>query len=182
MKTPAWVARIGLGLVIVVLTAGMTVLVGSSLSGGGWCAEPGNVAADFRLLTESGKPLSLSELRGEVVALLVVPADRPCPPDTLEHYRRLMGELPTDGLRVLAVTTEPNDPLLRDDLPGTTLLDRSGSVASQYMVRHPTWFVIDATGTIRHRSPASATDGKLLESVRGLVRPSGTSVSVLPNV
>lgn len=181
MKTPAWVARLGLSLTIVVLAAGLTVLIGSAVSGGGWLAEPGRLAADFRLPTEAGTVLSLSELRGEVVALLVMPADQLSPPDTLASYRQLLGELPPGDVRVLAIATAPNDRLLRDDLPGTTLLDRSGSVASQYMVRHPTWFVIDAAGTIRHRGPASSTNGKLLDSIRALLKP-GESASVVPNV
>jgi len=171
MKTSAWAARLGLGLTIIVLAAGMTVLVGSSFVGDGWSAEPGKLAADFRLPTQSGTPISLSELRGDVVAMLVVPAEQPCPPALLSSYRQLLAELPQHDVHVLAITTEPADPLLRGDVPGVPLLDRSGSVASQYMVRRPTWFVIDADGNIRHRVPASPVNDKLLTAIRALIAP-----------
>lgn len=171
MKTSAWAARLGLGLTIVVLAAGMTVLIGSSFIGNGWSAEPGHIAADFRLPTPAGTAISLSELRGDVVAMLVVPADQSCPPALISSYRQLLTELPPSDVHVLAITTEPGDPLLRADLPGTTLLDRGGSVASQYMVRRPTWFVIDADGTIRHRAPAATSDDKLLTAIRALIAP-----------
>jgi cytochrome oxidase Cu insertion factor (SCO1/SenC/PrrC family) len=103
--------------------------------------------------------------------MLVVPAEQACPPALLGSYRRLLAELPHNDVRVLAITTEPADPLLRGDVPGVPLLDRSGSVASQYMVRQPTWFVIDADGTIRHRVPASPVNDTLLTAIRSLIAP-----------
>jgi peroxiredoxin len=91
--------------------------------------HPGDLAPDFELRDQDGKPVRLSSLRGSVVVLAFVASF--CPFSTAAHpsLARLTDELGPKGVRVIAVdVAEPEDayrsyvdgqrtpfPVLRDD-------------------------------------------------------------------
>ncbi|HEX8146371.1 MAG TPA: cytochrome c biogenesis protein/redoxin [Pyrinomonadaceae bacterium] len=115
-------------------------------------AEP---APDVDLTTLDGKPLKVSELRGQVVLLnfwatWCVPCRSEIPSLNAMH-RDLSGR----GFRVLGVTTNDSAELVRDyqkevKQDYTVALGDDG-VASKYSVGVlPTTFIIDRQGRIRH--------------------------------
>src|SRR5215207_7785729 len=116
-------------------------------------AEP---APDVDLTTTDGKPLKVSELRGQVVLLnfwatWCVPCRSEIP--SLNDMQR---DLSGRGLKVLGVTTEDSAELVRDyqkDVKQeyTVALGDAG-VANKYAVGVlPTTFIIDRQGRIRHK-------------------------------
>lgn len=149
----------GLIAAVAVLVTGLTVVVASGVRTGGWSAEPGKVAADFRLPTADGRTLALADLRGSVVAMLVVPPEQVTSAASLQTFASLASHGP---LKLLAVATTDTDPLLRAQPPIQPLLDRGGDVAGQYLVlQSPTVFLIDRDGTIRHRGTPDAAASEL---------------------
>src|SRR5919112_6908396 len=115
-------------------------------------AEP---APDVQLKTTDGKPLKLSELRGQVVLLnfwatWCVPC-RSEIPGLNEMQRDLAGR----GLKVLGVSTSDSADLVReyqkDVRQDYTVALGDDAVAASYAVGVlPTTFVIDREGRIRH--------------------------------
>jgi cytochrome c-type biogenesis protein len=116
-------------------------------------AEP---APEVDLTTLDGKPLKVSELRGQVVLLnfwatWCVPCRSEIP--SLNDMQR---DLAGRGLKVLGVTTEDSADLVRDyqkDVKQeyTVALGDAG-VANRYAVGVlPTTFIIDRQGHIRHK-------------------------------
>jgi peroxiredoxin len=116
-------------------------------------AEP---APDVQLKTTDGKPLKLSELRGQVVLLnfwatWCVPC-RSEIPGLNEMQRDLAGR----GLKVLGVSTSDSADLVReyqkDVRQDYTVALGDDAVAASYAVGVlPTTFVIDREGRIRHK-------------------------------
>ncbi|HEX8353475.1 MAG TPA: cytochrome c biogenesis protein/redoxin, partial [Pyrinomonadaceae bacterium] len=116
-------------------------------------AEP---APDVELTTTDGKPLKLSELRGQVVLLnfwatWCVPC-RAEIPSLNEMERDLSGR----GFKVLGVSTSDSADLVReyqkDVRQDYTVAIADDGVANKYSVGVlPTTFIIDRGGRIRHR-------------------------------
>jgi cytochrome c-type biogenesis protein len=116
-------------------------------------AEP---APDVELKTTDGKPLKLSELRGQVVLLnfwatWCVPCRSEIPSLNAMH-RDLAGR----GFKVLGVTTQDSADLVReyqkDVKQDYTVALGDEGVATKYAVGVlPTTFIIDRQGRIRHK-------------------------------
>jgi cytochrome c-type biogenesis protein len=116
-------------------------------------AEP---APDVELKTTDGKPLKLSELRGQVVLLnfwatWCVPCRNEIPSLNAMH-RDLAGR----GFKVLGVTTQDSAELIReyqkDVKQDYTVAIGDDGVANKYSVGVlPTTFIIDRQGRIRHQ-------------------------------
>ncbi|HVF41514.1 MAG TPA: cytochrome c biogenesis protein/redoxin [Pyrinomonadaceae bacterium] len=122
-------------------------------------AEP---APDIELKTTDGKPLKLSELRGQVVLLnfwatWCVPC-RSEIPSLNEMQRDLSGR----GFKVLGVSTSDSAELVReyqkDVKQDYTVALGDDGVANKYAVGVlPTTFVIDREGRIRHKEIGEKT-------------------------
>jgi cytochrome c-type biogenesis protein len=116
----------------------------------------GEPAPDIELKTTDGKPLKLSDLRGQVVlmnfwATWCVPC-RSEIPGLNEMQRDLAGR----GLRVLGVSTSDSADLVReyqkDVRQDYTVALGDDAVAARYAVGVlPTTFIIDREGRIRHK-------------------------------
>jgi peroxiredoxin len=113
-------------------------------------------APEVDLTTLDGKPLKVSELRGQVVLLnfwatWCVPCRSEIP--SLNAMQR---DLSGRGLKVLGVTTEDSADLVRDYQKDvrqeyTVALGDAG-VANKYAVGVlPTTFIIDRQGRVRHK-------------------------------
>jgi cytochrome c-type biogenesis protein len=116
----------------------------------------GEPAPDVELKTTDGRPLKLSELRGQVVLLnfwatWCVPCRSEIPSLNAMHR-----DLSSRGFRVLGVTTQDSADLVREyqkDVKQeyTVALGDEG-VANKYAVGVlPTTFIIDRQGRIRHK-------------------------------
>ncbi|MDT5270655.1 MAG: cytochrome c-type biosis protein [Acidobacteriota bacterium] len=116
-------------------------------------AEP---APDVALTTTDGKPLKLSELRGQVVLLnfwatWCVPCRSEIPSLNAMHH-----DLSSRGLKVLGVTTQDSAELVReyqkDVKQDYTVALGDDGVANKFSVGVlPTTFIIDRQGRIRHK-------------------------------
>ena len=105
------------------IVVGSVALLLAALVGAGWLVrdrflpvEVGTAAPNVRATDMQGKPVALSELRGQVVLLNVWATW--CPPcrEEMPSMQRLHQELGDEGLRIVAVSI--------DAAPGTT--DRDG--------------------------------------------------------
>ena len=125
----------------------------ASAPAGGGIAEP---APDVELATTDGKPLKLSDLRGQVVLLnfwatWCVPCRSEIP--SLNAMER---DLASRGFKVLGVTTSDSADLVReyqkDVRQDYTVALGDDGVAARYSVGVlPTTFIIDRQGRVRHR-------------------------------
>jgi peroxiredoxin len=126
---------------------------GTTTAASNVAAEP---APDVELKTTDGKPLKLSELRGQVVLLnfwatWCVPCRSEIPSLNAMH-RDLAGR----GFKVLGVTTQDSADLVReyqkDVKQDYTVALGDEGVATKYAVGVlPTTFIIDRQGRIRHK-------------------------------
>lgn len=131
----------------------------------GAALPPGARAPDFVLADADGRPIRLSDLRGQPVILAFYPLDwDPSRADQLTHFNWLVRQVPgvhaellgisMDGMwcRLAFAGDELRVPLLAD-------LDPRGAVAERYGVRDgQALFVIDADGRIawRHAGPVGS--------------------------
>ena len=153
------------------LPVAAVVAVLLSLVAGAWLVrdrflpvEVGTIAPDFAARDLSGKPVTLEDLRGEVVLLNIWATW--CPPcrEEMPSMERLHRALEPEGLRVVAVSIDAApgsvDPSgrLGGDIPGfaremgltfTMWHDPDGSIQRTYRTTGvPESFVIDRSGTI----------------------------------
>ena len=146
------------------------VLVLAALLGAGWMArdrflpvEVGTRAPDFQARDLDGRPVSLAELRGEVVLLNVWATwCGPCR-DEMPSMERLHRELAPQGLRIVAVSVDGAPGALSAGgnvaefarelgLTFTIWHDPSGSVQRVYRTTGvPESFVIDRDGVIQKK-------------------------------
>ena len=121
-------------------------------------AAPGTTesAPDVSLTTVDGKPLKLSELKGQVVLLnfwatWCVPCRSEIP-----SLNAMEKDLAARGFKVLGVSTSDSAELIREyqkDVPQNyTIAVGDDGVANKYSVGVlPTTFIIDRAGNIRHK-------------------------------
>lgn len=143
-------ARLGLVAVGLLLVGGIATLVAARHHGRSFVAEPGKIAADFTLLSEAGRPLSLASLHGKAIAMLVMPPDTALDAPTAAAMRELARRSKEAGITLVTVSASS---LLNDlgEQP-IRLRDHAGDVASLYMVLdRPTVFLIDSAGVIQKR-------------------------------
>lgn len=167
-------------LVLLVLGAGWTwsSRLSGSLASRGQIAAPreGFPAPDFTLVSLSGRPISLSSLRGQVVVInLWASWCGPCQAEMPAIERVYLSER-SHGLAVLAVNTTFQDSeasarafAQRLGLTYPILLDRDGSVSKTYLLRAlPTTYIVDRRGIIR----AVVLGGPMAEGfLRSTVQP-----------
>ncbi len=111
-------------------------------------------APNFSLKDLSGRPVSLSSLKGKVVLLNFWATW--CPPCISEMpvFNRLYKEMRSRGLEIVAISADRSEGYLRDyvskhSLDFRVLYDEDRSVTKQYKVfSMPTTFLIDKNGII----------------------------------
>ncbi len=165
MLSPRRSAQLGLFCSCLVLICSLTVLVAkakdaySSATG-----QPGQLAADFTLISAEGNAVSLSSLRGKTVVLYFSSAR--CPTnndytDRLAAFSRTYAN--RSDVEILAINsviaaneqTDPSEIRVQSKVCGLefpTLLDERSRVARLFSAdMTPTFFVIDNLGVIRYR-------------------------------
>jgi len=132
--------------------------------------QRGMIAPDFHLTTLKGEDVSLSDYKGEVVAVNLWATW--CPPCRAElpGMNAVYDAYKEDGLVMLAVNGREEESLVADfiNTEGFTfpvLLDPAGQVMSLYSVySFPTTYIIDRDGVIQHvqTGPISAQDFEMV--------------------
>lgn len=112
---------------------------------------------DLVLPDLSGHPFDIKDLRGQVVLLDIFASwCEPCR-ESLPFYAELERRHRVDGVAVVAVSVDDNEPALRRFMAETgvslrVLRDPAGGVADALGVRAmPTLFIVDRDGMLRHR-------------------------------
>ncbi len=126
--------------------------------------EVGNLAPDFETITETGEPISLSDLRGQIVLLnFWATWCGPCRIEMPEFHRQFERHS-NDGFTILAV----NNSETAEDLAGFREefgltfplgMDEDSAIQKQFSIfSYPSTFVIDRNGVIlaRHFGPLTA--------------------------
>jgi peroxiredoxin len=125
--------------------------------------EAGTQAPEFALMSTSGSPLSLSELRGRPVILAFYPADwSPVCGDQMTLYNEILPEFERFGAQVCGISVDSewshrafsNErnlrfSLLADFEPKGEVARRYGVYNQEYGQSHRALFVIDSDGIIR---------------------------------
>jgi len=132
--------------------------------------QRGMIAPDFHLTTLKGEEVSLSDYKGEVVAVNLWATW--CPPCRAElpGMNAVYDAYKEDGLVMLAVNGREEESLVSSfiESEGFTfpvLLDPQGQVMSIYSVySFPTTYIIDRDGVIQHvqTGPISAQDFEMV--------------------
>jgi cytochrome c-type biogenesis protein len=143
-------------------------------------AEP---APDVELKTTDGKPLRLSELRGQVVLLnfwatWCVPCRAEIP-----GLNELQRDLSGRGLRVVGVSTSDTAERVReyqkDVRQDYTVALGDDGIASQYAVGVlPTTFVIDRAGRIRHKIIGEKSRAQFEALIKPLLEEQATAAAL----
>ena len=151
------------------MTAGAAVLTSLSLATGAGAKTPlaiGQPAPDFTALDTSGKPVTLSELKGKTVVLEW--SNHDCP-YVVKHYasgnmQAIQKDAAKDGVVWLTVissaageqgnvTPQAADRLTksRSAAPAAVLLDPEGKIGRQYEARTtPHMYVVDKAGALQY--------------------------------
>jgi peroxiredoxin Q/BCP len=129
---------------------------------------PGTVAPDWSLPDQDGKPVTLSDLRGQNVILVFYPRDEtPVCRAQLCEFRDAFAEVQTHGTVVLGIN--PGDAKSharfrqRYSLPFALLVDADSRVAQLYRAKGMLW----TTRTVY----LIGRDGRILYSKRGKPTP-----------
>jgi thioredoxin-dependent peroxiredoxin len=120
----------------------------------------GEVAPDFTLPDQDGKPVSLSSLKGKVVVLFFYPKDfsAGCTREVC-HFRDSYEDFTEAGAEVIGIssdTVESHKKFIETYLlPYSLLSDREGEAKKTYgvsghLLPGRVTFIIDKTGVIRH--------------------------------
>ena len=132
--------------------------------------EAGAQAPDFSLLDQDGKPVTLSELRGQPVLLAFYPADfSPVCTDQLSVYQADLAEFDRRGVRVLGISVDNvychkafqrqldlTIPLLADFHPKGKVSSAYGVWSERYGLAGRALVLVGPDGTVEwsHKSPA----------------------------
>lgn len=116
----------------------------------------GNPAPDFRLLTSSGKEMSLSEAKGGNGAILFFWATW-CPHcrEQLGHLEKLSSDFEQKGIKVLLVDVGEGPGQVqafieKNKISFLVFLDQESKVSDQYeLVGVPTFFLINKEGIVK---------------------------------
>lgn len=163
-------------LLVFVLGAGWIWLTAAPATAttGGLVPSPrqGFPAPDFTLDTLDGPPLTLSDLRGQVVIINLWTSW--CPPcrEEMPAIERVYQENKGRGLTVLAVNSTVQDSesaaaaFAREyALTFPILLDRDGAVSRRYRLQAlPTTYFVDRRGIIRSVVPGGPMSDTLIQS------------------
>jgi peroxiredoxin len=145
----------------------------------------GSTAPAFTLRTPTGKPLSLSSLRGEAVLLELFATWCPHCAAEAPHLKAMYAKLPKDRYALVSVNADSEDAAsvlayhIWFGLPFPALLDPGtdpgsfhspgspGPVSTKYKVRlFPTFYVIDPHGKIAWSATGEQPDALLLHKLR----------------
>ena len=154
----------------------------NTTAGGGGGADP---APDVELKTTDGKPLKLSELRGQVVLLnfwatWCVPCRSEIP-----SLNAMEKDLSGRGFKVLGVSTSDSVEVVReyqkDVRQDYTVALGDDGVANRYSVGVlPTTFIIDRGGRIRHKIIGEKSRAQFEALVKPLLEEQATAAAVTP--
>lgn len=149
-------------------------------------APPGTLAPSFRLGTETGESLELSDLRGRPVVLVFYPADNsPVCTNQLALYNEARGMFEEYDAQILGISVDDQAshrdfaralnlqfPLLSDDEPAGEVARAFGVYDESKGVCQRALIVLDAEGIIRwtHVSPSGVNPGAngILEALESL--------------
>jgi peroxiredoxin len=136
--------------------------------------EVGNLAPDFQTVTDTGEPVTLSDLRGQVVLLNFWAIwCGPCRVEMPEFQQQYEART-DDGFTILAVNSGESADTVRDfraelGLTFPLAMDESTAIQTQYgLFSYPTTLLLDRDGMIvaRHFGPLTAEQiDQMLDSV-----------------
>ena len=132
---------------------------------------PGNLAPDFETVTDTGKPIRLSDYRGDIVLLNFWATW--CGPCRIEmpEFEAVYNEHKEQGFTIIAVNngeTVADVQGFRDeyDLSFTLAMDERADIQNQYNIfGYPSTFILNRDGTILARHPGPLTADQLRELV-----------------
>ena len=138
----------------------------------------GAPAPQFQLASSSGKPLSLTDLKGRIVlvnfwASWCGPCRKEMP--LLEQLNR---QYRTKGVTLVGVNVEPDSAAATDWLKATPvsfpiLFDVDSKVSKLYQVEGmPNTVILDRKGNVRyiHRGYSAGAENEYLDQIRALIR------------
>ncbi|HTW74753.1 MAG TPA: TlpA disulfide reductase family protein [Steroidobacteraceae bacterium] len=159
----------------ILLALALPALSGSALAGD---IVPGAVAPNFVLNSSSGKPVSLSDLKGQVVLINFWASwCGPCRQE-MPILDQLYRSYQAAGFTLLGVNVEPNaadaDKFLKDTpVSFPILFDPKSTVSNLYQVSGmPSTIIVDRDGRIRyvHHGYKPGDEGEYLNQIRALTQ------------
>jgi len=159
----------------ILLALALPALSGSALAGD---IVPGAAAPNFVLNSSSGKPVSLSDLKGQVVLINFWASwCGPCRQE-MPILDQLYRSYQAAGFTLLGVNVEPNaadaDKFLKDTpVSFPILFDPKSTVSNLYQVSGmPSTIIVDRDGRIRyvHHGYKPGDEGEYLNQIRALTQ------------
>lgn len=125
--------------------------------------EVGDKAPDFTLPDHRGQPVSLSDLRGERILLVIYPQDfSPACRDQLSVYQESLEQIEARGVKLVGVSVDSSwvhnafrkslgleMPLLADFHPKGEMLRSFGAYLEDWGMANRSLVLIDADGVVR---------------------------------
>jgi peroxiredoxin/predicted 2-oxoglutarate/Fe(II)-dependent dioxygenase YbiX len=131
----------------------------------------GDWVADFKLPTNDGKTVALSDALGQPHVLIILPIQDAATVPLLRAFADAHEEFAKSRAKILAVVGNPAS-LLPQDLPFPILSDSDGKIFSQYDASTARTIVIDPNGrvaNIRELADPSAHVAQMLADVKALI-------------
>ncbi|HXC58731.1 MAG TPA: TlpA disulfide reductase family protein [Steroidobacteraceae bacterium] len=154
------------------------LLVGGLLVAPALAVAPAGPAPKFQLTSMAGKPISLDQLKGQVVMINFWASwCGPCR-EEMPVLEKLYAKYKPMGFTMIGVNVEPDSKLAAEWLKATPvtfpiLFDTKSEVSKLYQVSSmPSTVIVDRKGNLRwmHRGYKAGAENEYLDQIRALVR------------